>query len=182
MMPTHGFRGFKKMFLGSTFQGVLLRSPIPVLALPMKVLERGKNKFKPPSVILCPIDLEEGSGQLVQTTQQLAEMYGATFTISHSLEMDDELLQMISLNAFTNFKSEAKTKILKEFQGSNHAREIVIDRGPAYENIGSCVDQDSVGMVVLGFSHKSRLRIRTVLYRVVAELSVPVLCVPIDQQ
>jgi universal stress protein A len=179
LMPTHGYHGLQKALLGSVFQEILLRSHIPVLALPPKFVTLKQSDFKKPLNILCAIDLQEGSEKLVQFTETLARQFGATFSIFHSIDLKTEFLRLLDENTFEDKKVAARKKVLQIFPHAHNAAEVFVSHEAPYKSILSTIN-DRVDLVVLGYSLKSQMRLRSTLYRVIAELSVPALCVPID--
>jgi nucleotide-binding universal stress UspA family protein len=177
LMPTHGYRGIRKMFFGSVFQGVLLSSNIPVLALPPGFLAQGNGKFRKPANILCAIDLQQGSEKLIKLAETLGSEFQASFSVVHSIDLKTELMPLLEPG---EGEKAVKTRILREFPEAERARKIIVHRGSAYENIAVSAIEDRVDLVMLGFSHRSQMRLRSTLYRTITELTMPVLCIPVD--
>jgi nucleotide-binding universal stress UspA family protein len=179
LMPTHGYHGFQKILLGSVFQGVLLKSHVPVLALPPKFFTKGLIEFKKPLNILCPIDIQEGSAKLISFTETLAQEFDATFSILHSIDLKTELLRLLEKDTFSEEKKAARKRILFEHPISSRAHEVIVTHGVPHESILSAIE-DHVDLLVLGYSLKSHKHLRSTLYRVIAELSIPAVCVAVD--
>jgi nucleotide-binding universal stress UspA family protein len=180
VMPTHGYRGFKKFFFGSVFQSVIARSEMPVMALPPHFLERGKAEFMKPDMILCAIDLEKGSEILIELSEKLAAEFKASFIVMHSVDLQKELLESVVPRRLIEFTEDVKAKILRESSGSGGAKQIIVEKGPAYDQIVKQAVEMNVGLVILGVAQKSPLRLRSTLYRTVAQLGMPALCVPVN--
>lgn len=180
IMPTNGYLGFKKFLFGSIFQAVVARSETPVLALPPRFLKEEEHDFVKPSMILCAIDLEKGSAKLIDISERLASEFQASFNVMHTLDLQKELLEMLVPPRLTEFKEDVKAKILKENPIAARAGEIIIEKGPAYDQIPKQTVENNIGLVILGVSRKSPFRQRSTLYRTVAQLTVPALCIPVD--
>lgn len=179
-MPTHGYTGWKKVFLGSVYQGVLARTTVSVLTLPPQFVERSNGTFTKPEHILCAIDLQKGSATLIRTTQNLANEFAAGFTVAHNVELESYLEEMVPHDVFHNVKANVQSKILREYLDSQAAEELVVTRGRFSENIKSICYKNRIGLVVLGLSRSSPLRVRRTLYQAVIHLEVPVLCAPVE--
>jgi nucleotide-binding universal stress UspA family protein len=180
VMPTHGYRGFKRFFFGSVFQAVVARSHKPVMALPPGYLEQGKVEFVKPNSILCAVDLEKGSEILIKFADQLAEEFQGKFTILHSVDFHKELLEMVVPPKLMELQEDTKAKILKTSASSPQAERILVEKGPANDQILKQSLETNARLVILGMHRKSRLRLRTTLYRTVAELGIPALCIPVE--
>lgn len=175
MMPTHGYRGIKKFFLGSVFQGVLNQTKIPVMALPPHFLERSEGKFQNPRTILCAIDVQKGSSDLISIAEKLAEEYKSNFSVMHSINIQEDLLHVLVPAAI---QENVKSRILGMHPGVESSK-IVVEKGLAHDQITKYALEHDIDFLVLGFSQSSKLRLRTTLYRTVVQVRVPVLCVPI---
>jgi len=71
--------GAERMFLGSTAERVLRKSEIPVL-----ITKRALTQ--PPTSILVPTDLSEGSEPALEVGAELAKRWGARLTALHVIE------------------------------------------------------------------------------------------------
>ncbi len=180
LMPTHGYTGWKKVFIGSIYQGVLARTSVSVLALPPRFVERSGGTFTKPVHILCAIDLQKGSGALIRTTETLSNEFAASFTVAHNVDLDSYLEKMVPQDVFHDVKANIHSKILREYVDAQSAEEVVVTRGRLSENLKATCDKNRTGLVVLGLSRSSPLRLRTTLYRAVVHLDLPVLCVPVE--
>lgn len=179
LMPTHGFHGVKGFFLGSNFQSLLSKTACPILALPPHFIEKGEMEFKRPNVILCAIDLQKGSESLVNITEKVAKEFQATFIIMHSLSIERELLPFLLPERMSGVKEDVRARILKEHPYVSRGENLIVERGPAYERITRCTEENHVDLIVFGISRKPGFKLRSTLYRTVAELKIPALCVPV---
>jgi nucleotide-binding universal stress UspA family protein len=180
ILPTHGNRGFKKLFFGSTFQGTINETNSCVLALPPRVFQRHNLDFVKPKQILCAIDPHRRSAKLCHVSKRLAEESDGVFSVLHSLNIQKEVMEFLNAQNVEDIESNVREEILSENPCASYAQEIIIRRGPAAEQIHQCIEQKSIDFLVLGFSHPSLKRLRTTLYRTVAAVDVPVLCIPVD--
>jgi nucleotide-binding universal stress UspA family protein len=180
VMPTHGYRGFKKFFFGSVFQAVVAHSHKPVLALPPRYLEQGQPEYAKPDSILCAIDLDKGSEILIEFTEKLAGEFHGKFTILHSVDLHKELLEIVIPPKMIELQVDTKAKILDASPSSLRAERIIVEKGPAYDQILKQSLETNARLVILGMRRRSRLRLRTTLYRTVAELGIPALCLPVE--
>lgn len=63
--------------------------------------------FTRPAHILCAIDLQKGSATLIHTTQNLANEFGASFTVAHNVDLDEYLEEMVPHDVFPAMKIES---------------------------------------------------------------------------
>jgi len=180
ILPTHGYRGLKKFLLGSTFQGTINETNVSVLALPHLLFQRDTLDFQKPKQILCPIDTQRRSAKLCHISKRLAEACNGTFSVLHSLDIQKEVAEFLNVIDVEDIENKVREEILAENPCASSAQEIIIRRGSAAEQIHQCIEQKSIDFLVLGFSHPSFKRLRTTLYRTVATVDVPVLCIPVD--
>jgi nucleotide-binding universal stress UspA family protein len=180
VLPTHGYRGLKKLFLGSTFQETINETNSCVLALPPPLFQRESLDFHKPKHILCSIDTERRSAKLCQISKRLAEDSNGIFSVLHSLNVQKEVVQYLNVTDVEDIEQNVRKEILSENPCASSAQEIIIRRGSAAEQIHQCLEQKSIDFLVIGFSHPSLKRLRTTLYRTVATVNVPVLCIPVD--
>lgn len=177
MMPTHGYRGIKKFFLGSVFQGVLRETNRPVLALPPHFLERSDGKFESPKAILCAVDVQEGSSDLIAVSEKLAEEYKSNFSVIHSFNIEEDVVRAL---VPPTIQENVKSRIVG-MHPTVEASKIVIRKGAAHDQITKYALEHDIDFVVLGFSKSSKLKLRTTLYRTIVQVTVPVLCFPIGE-
>jgi nucleotide-binding universal stress UspA family protein len=180
ILPTHGYRGLKKFFLGSTFQGTINETNVTVLALPHPLFQRDSLEFIKPKQILCSIDTQRRSAKLCHISKRFAEACNGSFLVLHSLDIQKEVTEFLSVVDVEDIENKVREEILAENPCAASAKEIIIRRGSAAEQIHRCIEQRSVDFLVLGFSHPSFKRLRTTLYRTVSTVDVPVLCIPVD--
>lgn len=180
ILPSHGYRGLKKFFLGSTFQGTINETNVSVLALPHLLFQRESLDFQKPKQILCSIDTHRRSAKLCHISKRLAEACHGTFSVLHSLNIQKEVSEFLNVVDVEDIENKVREEILAENPCASSAQEIIIRRGAAVEQIHQCIEQKSIDFLVLGFSHPSFKRLRTTLYRTVATVNVPVLCIAVD--
>ena len=181
-MPTHGRRGLQRFFLGSTFHGVLTRSPLPVMVLPPLLLEQRPDHFAKPSRILCAVDLQHGSAHLVSVTEKLAAEFQSSFDVLHCIHVQRDVFPMLAPESLAHTARRIRDRMLSQHPEIRSAREIQVENGAAYEQIVQCAEKNRIDLVVLGFSRTSPWRIRTTLYRAISALRVPALCIPLGTQ
>jgi nucleotide-binding universal stress UspA family protein len=180
ILPTHGYRGLKKFFLGSTFQGTINETNASVLALPHLLFQRDSLDFQKPKHVLCSIDAKRRSAKLCHISKRLAEACNGSFLVMHSMDIQKEVTEFLNVPDVEDIENKVREEILAENPCASSAQEIIIRRGSAAEQIHQCIEQKSIDFLVLGFSHPSFKRLRTTLYRTVATVDVPALCIPVD--
>ena len=180
ILPTHGYRGLKKIFLGSTFQGIINETNVCILALPHLLFQRETLNFQKPKQILCSIDTQRRSAKLCHISKRLAEAFHGTYSLMHSLDVKKEITEFFNVIDVEDIENKVREEILAENPCASSAQEVIIRRGSPAEQIHQCMEQKSFDFLVLGFSHPSFKRLRTTLYRTVAAVDVPVLCIPVD--
>jgi nucleotide-binding universal stress UspA family protein len=129
---------------------------------------------------LCAIDLDKGSEILIEFTEKLAGEFHGKFTILHSVDLHKELLEIVIPPKMIELQVDTKAKILDASPSSLRAERIIVEKGPAYDQILKQSLETNARLVILGMRRRSRLRLRTTLYRTVAELGIPALCLPVE--
>lgn len=180
ILPTHGYRGLKKIFLGSTFQATINETNVSVLALPHLLFQRDTLNFQKPKQILCSIDTQRRSAKLCHISKRLAQACNGTFSVLHSMDIQKEIKEFLNVIDVEDIENKVREEILAENPCASSAQEIIIRHGSPAEQIHQCIEQKLIDFLVLGFSHPSFRRLRTTLYRTVATVDVPVLCIPVD--
>ncbi|HLY73962.1 MAG TPA: universal stress protein [Planctomycetota bacterium] len=89
-MATHGSSGFTRMLLGSVAEGILRRSPVPVLVLrpfwSYELVPRGGIEHRPIRNILLTVDGSDRSAMAIPGVLQLAELFEARILLMRVLE------------------------------------------------------------------------------------------------
>ena len=134
VLPTHGYRGLKKIFLGSTFQGTINETKASVLALPPVLFQRDSLDFHKPKHILCSIDTQRRSAKLCHISKRLAEVCNGIFSVVHSLNIQKEVVEFLNVPDVEDIENKVREEILAENPCASSAHEIIIRRGSAAEN------------------------------------------------
>ena len=179
MIPTHGHREAKHLFLGSTFQAILNASSLPLMALPPRLLEQEPVEFRAPERILCAIDIDPSAAKLVEIAGRIAKEYGAKTSLLHSIPVEERILNLLDSGKRKGIEQRIQEKLLKEIPcaATIQAR---ITTGSVEKEIIRAVTEEDIDLLILGFSH-SHFRLRTVLYRTIVRLSIPCLCIPLNE-
>lgn len=180
ILPTHGYRGLRKIFLGSTFQGTINETKSAVLALPPLLFQQESLDFQKPKNILCSIDTKRRSAKLCHISRRFADACNGKFSVMHSLDIQKDVVQFLNVPDVEDIENSVIEQIRSENPCASDAQEILIRRGSPVEQIHQCIEQKSFDFLVLGFSHPSFKRLRTTLFRTVATVNVPILCIPVD--
>ena len=82
VMGTHGRSGAAKLFFGSVAEGVLRRTPVPVLVVP-RGRPRRPGPARIPRRVIGAIELGAGDRRDAQRMARVAAQFGAALTLAH---------------------------------------------------------------------------------------------------
>jgi nucleotide-binding universal stress UspA family protein len=171
VMGTHGRRGIEKWFLGSVTEGLLRRSPIPMLTI------RGTKKpsTRPPSLrrILVTTDFSEGTDIALAYAFSLAQESQARVTLLHVLnDQAADLLDAVRLRLEKMIPDQVRD------WSDPQAR---VDRGNPFRVILDILNTEKIDLLVMNIHGKGmldRALLGSTAERVVRAAECPVLLIP----
>ncbi len=168
VMGTHGRSGLARFALGSVTDGVLRRSPLPVIVV------RAESRIPPTSArairrIVTAVDASEPAAAAAAYALTLAASYGAEVVFVHAAEddgsgpIDDELARLSAMAAAAGLRTHAV-----------HAR------GKAADAVATTCAAARADLITIGTHGRTgadRLVLGSVAERVAATSAVPVIVV-----
>ena len=183
VMSTHGYRGLRRAFFGSTTERLLRETHVPVLVTPagdpgpadLEDLARGSGS------ILAPVDLTAFSGRQLAIASGVARALGRPLTVVHVIEPligrteGEEIAQALHGDRTRRAREELHT--LAAAVDATPA--VVLTEGdPAAEIVR--IAAEGTAAIVMGLHDSAALgpRMGSVTYRVLCQTGVPVLALP----
>ena len=177
IMPTHGYRGFRRFLLGSVTAKVLHDSEIPVWTgahleqTPMRQFALRK--------LICAVDLSHHSRNTVSWAAQMATAFDAQLTLAHitsGLEASSpagphilpewkEALVSMAANQIADLQTAMGTKA-----------EVVIDSGDVAKQLNRIALERKADLLVVG-RNPSTGHLRGTGYGIIRESHIPVVSV-----
>jgi nucleotide-binding universal stress UspA family protein len=182
VMGTHGYRAFKRFFLGSTTENMLRRIPVPVLT----VSERGErahaeSPFDAPfRRILYATDVVESGTPGLRYCAELARTLGAQLTMLHVNDLRDTVAFDDDTEVRARLMGELHKTIEREHCGDVGIAADVVN-GTPHEAILKYADAMKADLIVINLQGKGLLEralLGSTAERVIRSARVPVLSVP----
>lgn len=174
VMGTHLRHGWRRALLGSVSEGVIHRSPCPVLTV------AGDDRFvgaAPYAVtnIMCPVNFSDVAGDALRVAAKLAEGFGARLTIVHVVETGQAAGTVAD-------EERVRRWVAPQLQDVCFIRELVV-RGRPAERVLDCADDLACDLLVVGAQQKlfrDSTILSTTTERLIRFASTPVLVVTHD--
>ena len=186
IIGSHGHRGVRKMFFGSTTERVLRETTTPVLvtpgdrAQPMSLSHASRHIHR----VLAPVDLTAASPRQVAVAAALASAIEVPLILAHVIEPvfvpATVRLAMPGSDAARREDAEAKLAALVASAGATATAETLVVGGDPSEEIVKIAETRDAGLIVMGL-HSSGLlgpRMGSVTYRVLCIANALVLALP----
>ena len=186
IMSSHGHRGLRKLFFGSTTERVLRETRVPVLVTPAESTEAVPLSELAARVreIVAPVDLTSASPRQIKVASAIAEAMGLPLMLLHVLPPIDGVLGHHRTTApEAAARLERARSQLHELQSAISPRiqtEALVISGEPSEEIVRIAESQGAGLIVMGL-HSSGLlgpRMGSVTYRVLCVTHAFVLALP----
>lgn len=198
VMATHGRGGFSRFWLGSVADGLVRRSPVPVLLVrprdggdetPREAGRESGGAEWEPGHMLVPLDGSEPAEEALETATELGGLFGARYTLLRvvlpvmtSGFSYGDFPEGVDLTVTETLEDEA-VEYLDEVAGRLRGRGLSVEtRVVGYPDAASAVrevaeeeDVDLVAMATRGRGGLQRLLLGSVADKVVRTAPVPVL-------
>ncbi len=189
VMGTHGNRGLRRMVLGSVTVDVVRNAPCDIITV--RNVTGISNRTLPMKRILVPIDLTPYSRVLLAEARDIAERFGGTLVVMHSIEPapiptwpvgSKALNEMIpSLKVYVQ---EQLVETVNEALGPDARVESVLREGKAAKEIVRYADETECDMIVMAprdTGWLDHLPLGSVAERVMASSNLPVYMVHVTE-
>ncbi|MCU1325994.1 MAG: UspA domain protein [Bryobacterales bacterium] len=180
MMPTHGHGVFRSALIGSTAAKVLHDAHCPVwTAAHLEDTETPQHTNI--RAIMCALELDEHSVELLKATYHLADAFSAEAYIVHSVpwsEAQPEIYLEQPLDAF--MKESARLQVAKLQEQAHTAFGTCLEIGSVSEVIHNACKAFHADLVVAGRGVLTRFAggLRTNMYAVIRDAGCPVISLP----
>ena len=171
LMCTRGKTGLKRLILGSVAEGLLKRSPVPVMIVHPKEAGAGAPEIRR---IVVPLDGSHRSASVIPTVTELAkamEAKVALVTVVSPTKKDELPVEVVSENIFREQRKLQKLGIEVEIA--------ILYGDPATELMGFAArnEADLVAISTHGRSGLERLRFGSVAEKILRKSKTPLLVV-----
>jgi nucleotide-binding universal stress UspA family protein len=189
VMGAHGLTGADKLFMGSTTQGVLRRTTVPVLAVPTRTSDK-KGAFHlerswPGERIIAAVELDERSLRDARTAASVARWFGSALVLVHvvpEFKAPPWLHTRIDANDRTRI-TQARSRLEAIAARIRHHDEVEtrVLFGNAPHAIATLTAAEGPGLVITGLRtthHWFGPRRGSISYHVLLRADTPVLALP----
>lgn len=155
VIGTHGRGVVERLFLGSTAERVLRKSPCPVVTVPMTAPETMPLGSAPFARIICGIDFSPSAQLGLNHAISLAQESRGTLVLVHAIEVlplyyDFSPPVVVDLDAWRRDAMQRLHAMVPDnVRASCEVREVVV-RGKAYQAILELADSVKADLIVLG--------------------------------
>ena len=190
VMGTHGYRGLRRMVLGSVTTEVVRNAPCDVLTV--RNVTGISNEHRPVKHVVVPLDMASSSTILLREGFDIANMFSARLSIIHVIEpilFPTWPIGSMSLNELLpSRKTHARDQLedfVKSVAGHEAQADIDILEGKPALQILDYAKQKACDMIVLaprGSGWVDQLPLGSVAERVMANSDLPVYLVHLPDQ
>ena len=177
MMGTHGYGSMRLLFLGSVAMKVLHHVHCPVWTQAPR--EQDDTPFHiPPSNIVCALELDEEAVPLLRFVKDLANEFGASVHISHSIpEMTARPYQYFDTDLHKYLLDSAAIEIGQYQNEAGTNFPLSISEGFVGYDTAKLVAEQKADLVIVGRGRIQRVfgTLRTHSYEIIRQVRCPVL-------
>jgi nucleotide-binding universal stress UspA family protein len=182
-MATHGHGAVEGLIMGSVTAKVLHNVNVPVWLHPEKAPKTNwSGRFK----ILCGVDFDDEAVPMLLYAQQMADSFGATVTLVHSVpESEVRPNKYFDAEFFSALVGLAKEGVAKLQARAQTNLPVKVSGLPMSQALADAATQDKANLILIGRGHSQKFlgRFRTHTYDLLGQLTCPLLSVsqmPID--
>jgi nucleotide-binding universal stress UspA family protein len=177
MMPTHGRGKFRHFLFGSTTAKILNELPCPVWTC-ARLEDPGAASHVKCESLLCAVDLEPGSLELLNHSVELAGTLKATLRLVHAVPYAQAWIDPPFSEKYCNALLEAARDRVADLQkqaGTN--LEVWVEALPVAESVRRTAVHYNADLVIIGRGevHQRLGGLRTNAYGIIGSSSCPVL-------
>jgi nucleotide-binding universal stress UspA family protein len=177
MMPTHGEGPFRSFLVGSATTRVLHRAHCAVWTAAHLDTEFSRASLAIHR-ILCALDLEHESADVLDCAASLARKYSAHVRIVHCVPVPESGPSEDFLSEFDRFlAATANQKLAKLQSDAGTSYDVVLEGGHISKVVRDAATHQGSDLVVIGrgHTHSALSRLRSNAYAIVREAPCPVL-------
>ena len=185
VMGTHGRRGVKRFFLGSTTENLLRRIPVPILTVSDRGADKAESPFDPLfKRILYASDLSETGTTGLRYCAQFAKTLGAHLSVVHVMELRDPL----AFDDKSVVRAHSQERLNSVLAASGCDRMDVtseIIEGKPHVEVLKYAERFSADLIVLnlhGHGFLERAILGSMAERVIRSATIPVLSLPPERE
>ena len=190
VMGTNGYKGLRRLVLGSVTANVAREAPCHVITV--RNVTGVIDKVDPFDRLLVPVDLEESSAVLLKEASQMAQEMGAALRVVHVIEpfpfptwaMSSQMLNDL-IPSHVKHVEERLDELVKDAVSSDVEVETVVDQGKAAACIVKQAEDYAADLVVMtprSSDWMERVPLGSVAERVMASSDHPVYLVHLPEK
>ncbi|MBI1356910.1 MAG: hypothetical protein GC160_21430 [Acidobacteria bacterium] len=181
VMATHGFGRFRRLVLGSVVNKVLHDLDLPVLT-GAHLEETAPGRPEPFESVVCAIDLEEHSGEVLHWASEFAKRWGARLTVVHAVDwlasspLDEE---RFTPGLRDRLMEDSRSKGEELLAAVGVEASLLVDLGSPEEVVSHAVQRFDAGLLIIGRTadHDGLPALREKAYSLVRRSPCPVISV-----
>jgi nucleotide-binding universal stress UspA family protein len=189
VMPTHGYRGLRHVFLGSTAERVVQHSPCPVFVVRRKKRKSETGRMSSAHTILVPVDFSNSSREGLRYAIRFANEFGARIVLLHATYLGYIYssegngiydVRAMQESALKNARRQMRELVRTVNFGHAKFETVFTDESPVLDICAFAKDHD-VDLIVTsthGLTGLKHVLIGSIAERVVRHAPCPVLVLP----
>lgn len=189
LMGSHGKSLVKQMLLGSTSDNVLRYSPVPLLIVRLKIIEKPSKPVKliyrkMLRKVLCPTDFSDCAWKALRYVKKLSGAGTKEAVIMYVRDVRTRAPEIVKgLPERNQIDLQALGKVKQELRATGMKTKTLIVEGVPFVEINKAAERENVSLIVMGSHGKSMVKemlIGSVCGMVVRRATRPVLVVTRD--
>ena len=181
VMGAHGRRAVERLFMGSTAENMLRKTPVPIIIVPERSKEVSQSPVEAPfQRVIYATDLSDTADGGFRYCVDLVRSLGAQMTLLHVLDVNESV-------AFEN-KPEVRAQLQARMRKMIEGEDCIglplrteIGDGTPYRRILKYAEETSADLLVINLQSNGKLErefLGSTAERVIRSSSIPVLSIP----
>lgn len=189
LMGSHGKSLVKQMALGSTSDNVLRNTPVPLLIVRLKVIERPGKPVKlicrkMLRKILCPTDFSDCAWKALRYVKRLGEAGAKEAVVMHVQDVRKRVPEIMKkLPEYDRIDLQALDKVKRELEATGMRTKTLLVEGVPFVEINKVAGKENASLIVMGSHGRSMVKemlVGSVCAEVVRHSTRPVLVIRRD--